>query len=164
MIRAARLYIAVRFQNGVGVIEAARRRSVSAMKQILCVDDEVNILKTMKIALENHGYEVLATDDPSQAVRLVRERDIDLVTLDIRMPKISGFDIYKDLKKKKRPVPVLFVTAYTASFSTNSRDLVKMWKDEFSDGTTDILYKPFDIETLMEKVVSLVGPPSQDEA
>ena len=91
---------------------------------------------------------------------LLRKHDVDLLTLDVRMPKMNGFTLYEELKKhNKENIPVLFITAYPTSFSVDSDSLVKMWEEGFADGNTDILYKPFDIDALMEKVEALIGPP-----
>lgn len=129
------------------------------MKRILSVDDEPAILKCFQRALGRQGYDMITTNDPAEALKIIREQDVDLVMLDIRMPKINGFDIYQELKnQKKDKVPVLFVTAYPSSFSVQSEPLVQLWKQEFADGNTDILYKPFELETLIEKVDGLIGP------
>ena len=53
---------------------------------------------------------------------------------------------------------MLFVTAYPGSFNMKSQEMVDMWQSEFADGMTDILYKPFDIDVLYEKVEGLIGP------
>lgn len=129
------------------------------MKKILSVDDEPAILKCIKAALSARGYEVLTTDKPSQAIELIGKHDVDLVILDIRMPEISGFDVYQALKKRHmHAIPVLFATAHPGSFTMESDSIVEMWQEEFADGNTDIVYKPFDLSTLFEKVEGLIGP------
>lgn len=134
------------------------------MKRILSIDDELDILKCIKTALSAEGYEVLTSDHPDEAMSMIREHHVDLLTLDIRMPKMSGFAVYEELKKKnKGSIPVLFVTAYPTSFSVESNSVVKMWEDNFTDGDTDILYKPFDISALLEKVEALIGPSGDAE-
>ena len=133
------------------------------MKRILSVDDEVAILRCFDRALTAAGYDITTTSDPLQALDIIRDKDFDLIMLDVRMPKTSGFEIYQQVKKKGKPVSVLFVTAYPASFSAKSEPLIQMWQNEFSDGNTDILYKPFDISTLVEKVDALIGPPEGEE-
>ncbi len=94
-----------------------------------------------------HGHEVL---------RMCEEFSPDVVLLDIRMPKKSGFEIYNEIRQFRK-IPVLFVTAYPKSFTGKSNEVVKMWQNEFSDGTTDIIYKPFSLTTLFEKVEGLIG-------
>lgn len=127
------------------------------MRKILSVDDDPQVLRCFQDALKRKGYEVFVTSDPSEAATIIKEHDLDLVMLDIRMPKISGFQVFKELKKKYSSLPVLFVTAYPKSFSMDSEDVVEMWKTDFADGNTDILYKPFEVEALYRKVEGLIG-------
>ena len=89
-------------------------------------------------------------------VQLVNGRLPDLILLDINMPKKNGFEIYNELMEFKK-IPVLFVTAYPRSFNAEQDDVFKMWESEFSEGATDIVYKPFHMDTLFEKVESMIG-------
>jgi len=126
--------------------------------KIISIDDEPSVLKCLEQVLRSHGYELLVFSDAEEGLQALREHDdVGLALLDIRMPKKNGFEIYKELRTFKN-IPVLFVTAYPASFTARSDDLVQIWKREFADGTTDIIYKPFDVSTLFEKVEALVGP------
>ena len=127
------------------------------MKRILAIDDEPTILKCLQKALQSQGYEMIITSDPDEGIKILKEDDsILLALLDIRMPGKNGFDIYKELREHRK-LPVLFVTAFPKSFTAKSNEIVEMWKNEFADGTTDIVYKPFDLGTLFEKVEGLIG-------
>ena len=53
---------------------------------------------------------------------------------------------------------MLFVTAYPKSFSVRNEDMLKMWKQDFADGETDIMYKPFTLDVLYQKIEGLIGP------
>ena len=87
-------------------------------KRVLSVDDDESVLKCMKALLDGQGFDVRVTADPAEALEIIREEELDLVTLDIRMPKITGFDVYKARKEVKRAAtPVRFVTAYPGSFT-----------------------------------------------
>ena len=128
------------------------------MIKILSIDDEAEILKCFNDALTMEGYSFESTTDPEEGLRLLRERDdFDLVMLDVKMPVKNGFEIYQEMRTF-RELPVLFVTAYPNSFDPQKDDVVKMWEEQFMDGTTDILYKPFELDTLYNKVIGLVGP------
>lgn len=127
------------------------------MKRILSIDDEPAILDCLVKALSTQGYEVVSTTDPDEGLRILREEgNLDLVTLDIRMPGRSGFEVYREYRKICK-LPALFVTAYPRSFNIESDEVMQMWQNEFADGTTDIVYKPFDLSTLFEKVEALIG-------
>jgi len=128
------------------------------VKTILAIDDEVAILDCYRQALTTRGYDVHVTSDADYGMKIIREKDPDLVMLDIRMPQKDGFDIYGELRDIRK-IPVLFVTAYPKSFTTDSDRVVNMWQEEFADGTTDILYKPFNLAALFEKVEGLIGGP-----
>jgi len=128
------------------------------VKRILCVDDEGVILECFERTLGIKGYTVSTTSDSEKALEIIGKEDFDLIMLDVNMPKANGFEIYEQIKKNNKPVAVLFVTGYPASFTSQSEPVAHLWKDEFSDGNTDILYKPFHIETLIEKVEGLIGP------
>ncbi len=127
------------------------------MRTILSVDDDPNVLKAFESALIQKGYKVFITTDPGEVAKILGKHDIDLVMLDIRMPEKSGFDIFRELKKKYQKLPVLFVTAYPKSFSMKNDDMVRMWEEQFADGHTDIMYKPFTLSMLYEKVEGLIG-------
>ena len=128
------------------------------MRKILSVDDDDSILRCYKKALDAKGYQAFVTSNPLEVSQILQDHKLDLVMLDICMPKRSGFDIFKELKQKYEHLPVLFVTAYPGSFNMESQEMVDLWQNEFADGITDILYKPFDIDVLYEKVEGLIGP------
>lgn len=127
------------------------------MKTILCVDDEVAMLQCLKTALESEGYKTICISQSDEVLDAMREEEVDLVLLDVRMPGLSGIDVYNQLREQDQ-VPVLFVTAFHRSFNLDAEPMLEMWREEFAKGTTDILYKPFELDDLREKVSALVGP------
>ncbi|MBN1674306.1 MAG: response regulator [Kiritimatiellae bacterium] len=125
-------------------------------KKILAIDDESSHLRLLQKALSARGYDIFVTSDPKEAFETLKAHEINLVVLDIRMPEKGGFELYGEFEAYQE-VPVLFVTGFPEEFTTKSEHLVSMWKNQFSKGTTDILYKPFDLDALYEKVESLIG-------
>ena len=130
------------------------------MRKILSVDDDPNILKAIETALRQKGYGILTTTDPNEVGNILSKNDIDLVMLDVRMPQKSGFDVFRELKKITPKLKVLFITAYPKSFSVRNEDMLKMWQQDFADGETDIMYKPFVLDVLYQKIEGLIGPAS----
>ncbi|MCE9612704.1 MAG: response regulator [Lentisphaerae bacterium] len=129
------------------------------MKTILALDDEPEILKCFKDALELRGFTVLTTTSQDACIDMVRRQpDIALLLLDVKMPGKTGFDVYREVRAFAAP-PVLFITAYPKSFTVESDEVVTMWQEQFADGTTDILYKPFPLDSLFSKVEGLIGSP-----
>lgn len=129
-----------------------------AVKTIIAIDDEPEILKCFREALTLRGFTVHTSADPETGIQMVRAQPaLDLLLLDVKMPGKSGFDVYREIRAF-RAVPVLFITAYPRSFTTDSDEVTKLWSEQFADGTTDILYKPFPLENLFTKVEGLIGP------
>ena len=126
------------------------------MKTILSVDDDPWVLETLKDALAAKGYEVFTALSATEAETSLAQRKVDLILLDLGMPGKNGFTLFRELEALQQ-VPVLFVSACSRSFAANSEQFVDLWTNEFLRGTTDILYKPFTLDTLYEKVESLIG-------
>ena len=80
-------------------------------KRILIVDDEPDMTSSLRIALEGAGFSVDTFNDPSIAVQHFQPDSYDLVLLDIIMPKIDGFELYKQIKRVDPDVKVCFLTA-----------------------------------------------------
>ena len=131
------------------------------MRKILAVDDDPKVLKVFEAALEHRGYQVFVTTEPTEVAQLLTQHDFALVMLDIQMPKKNGLEVFAELKKKYQNLPVLFITAYTQSFSMGSDDMVELWTRDFADGNTDIIYKPFSVDALYQKVEGLIGKPDE---
>lgn len=129
-------------------------------KKILAVDDETPILEILAEVLSKGGYEMHTSSQPQEAFTILKEHQIDLVLLDIHMPEKSGFALYKELEGKK--IPVLFVTGHPEAFNGESDELTSLWQNQFALGTTDVLYKPFSIDALYEKVEALIGPACEE--
>jgi CheY-like chemotaxis protein len=140
-------------------VKPEKKRTHMPAKLLLSIDDEPMMLRCLEKALKGKGYDLIVTTDPEEGLKIAKERDdVCLALLDVKMPGKNGFEIYKELMEFKK-IPVLFVTAYPRAFNAKSDQIVELWKQEFADGTTDIIYKPFDLETLFEKVEGLVGKP-----
>jgi DNA-binding response OmpR family regulator len=131
--------------------------------KILSVDDNPQVLTSLKSALKHFGYEVFVTSNPNEVSQILSDNQIDLVMLDICMPEKDGFEIFEELKKRYKKLPVLFCTAYPKSFSMTTDERIRMWQEDFADGNTDIIYKPFGIKALCDKVESLIGPAHEIE-
>ena len=131
------------------------------MKKILSVDDEPAMLTCLKHVLEGSGYELFVTSDPEEALRILHEEDIALFLLEVHMPKKDGFHLYEEIRQFAS-MPVLFVTAYPKALNPDSKFFKRIWEEEFVDGLTDVIYKPFKLEILVEKVEGLIGAASDE--
>lgn len=82
-----------------------------AKRRLLIVDDEPDITFTLSSILEENGFEVVSFNNPLLALRSFKPRYYELVILDIRMPKMDGFELYREIKRKDKGVKVCFLTA-----------------------------------------------------
>jgi two-component system response regulator ChvI len=81
------------------------------MNKILIVDDEPDLTQVSKLALQYHGFKVDSFNDPQEALTKFRAGLYDLIILDIKMPKMDGFELYHEIKKKDNNANVCFLTA-----------------------------------------------------
>jgi two-component system catabolic regulation response regulator CreB/two-component system response regulator ChvI len=79
--------------------------------RILIVDDEPDLTKISVMALEHYGYRVDAFNDPKEALSKYKPGSYDLIILDIKMPEMNGFELYREIKKKDNNAKVCFLTA-----------------------------------------------------
>ena len=79
--------------------------------RILIVDDEQDINTTLKILLSINGFEVDNYSDPEMALKDFQSNTYDLVILDIKMPKLNGFQLYEEIKRIDANVKACFLTA-----------------------------------------------------
>ena len=80
-------------------------------QRILVVDDEPDLTKLCSLALEYHGLKVDTFNDPQEALSNYKPDYYDLVILDIKMPKMDGFQLYDEIKKKDPQAKICFLTA-----------------------------------------------------
>lgn len=83
-----------------------------ALKRILVVDDEPDISSSIKRGLERNGFQVDAYTDPEKALSEFKPGIYDLLLVDIRMPKLNGFELYREIKKKNDHSKICFFTAF----------------------------------------------------
>jgi DNA-binding response OmpR family regulator len=80
-------------------------------KRLLIIDDEPDLTIICSLAFEYYGFTVDTFNDPKEALSNFKPNYYDLVILDIKMPKMDGFELYDELKKKDNDVKVCFLTA-----------------------------------------------------
>ena len=80
-------------------------------KRILVVDDEPDLTQVSTLAFEYHGFKVDSFNDPQEALSKFKPGLYDLIILDIKMPKMDGFELYHEIKKKDNNAKVCFLTA-----------------------------------------------------
>ena len=110
---------------------------------ILVVEDESSMLAGLEYALTKEGYVVHSARDGESALAAVRKALPDLILLDVMLPKRSGFDVLRDLRKEGRNVPVILLTA-------KGQELDKV--HGFDLGADDYVTKPFSLAELLARI------------
>ena len=123
--------------------------SQSAAKRILLVDDDSEIIESMRYALESKGYDILVARDGNQGLSMAEKDDPDLVILDMMMPKRSGFLVLEKLRRTRRiPMRVIMITANEGSRHKAYAEML---------GVDDYIRKPFGMDRLIESVQNLLS-------
>jgi two-component system response regulator ChvI len=81
-------------------------------KRILIVDDEPDVTFTLKKGLEEEGFQIDAFNDPLEALSYFKAGQYDMLLLDVKMPKLNGFELYRELKQIDNRVKICFITAF----------------------------------------------------
>jgi DNA-binding response OmpR family regulator len=114
-------------------------------KKILVVDDEVDLVETVRFPLEIEGYNVLVSYNGEDALDQARKENPDLIILDLMLPKLDGYKVCRLLKfdERYKHIPILMLTA-----KTQEKDKI-LGKET---GADEYITKPFEMDYLMEKV------------
>jgi DNA-binding response OmpR family regulator len=118
-------------------------------KRVLLVDDDTEIVESMRTVLESRGYEILVARDGNQGLMMAEKEEPDLVVLDMMMPKRSGFLVLEKLRRS-RPVPMK-VIMITANEGSRHKAYAEML------GVDDYLRKPFAMDRLLQSIDRLLS-------
>jgi len=117
----------------------------------LIVDDDKSIRDFLKLFLKKKGFQNVETVESGQeALAIVEKEDINLVLLDVRMPGMDGIEVLRAIKKIRKDIPVVMITAYPDEEKA---------KEATKEGAYDYIIKPFDLfyleVTLLTKIIQL---------
>ena len=124
------------------------------MAIILVVDDDPISLKILRVILQENGHEVLEAGDGVQALKIFKEKPVDLVITDIFMPEKEGVETVRELKQADPDIKVIAVSGGSSSARFDSLDWVKMF------GVKYTFTKPFDRDKIIDAVNDLLGTTS----
>jgi len=118
--------------------------------RVLVVDDEYDVSLTIKLVLEENGFKVDSFTDASEALKNFTTGLYDLVILDVKMPEMSGFSLYKKIRKLDDKVIICYMTAVD---EVSYEDLKKCYRniDEIC-----IIHKPVDNDSLLGQIKSIL--------
>ena len=118
-------------------------------ERILVVDDELDMLMLLRMIIEdNSDYAVETTNNPSEGLKMLTEKDYDLVISDLKMPGMDGMELFDELKEIKPGVPVIIITAY-GSLETADEAMKK--------GVSDFITKPFRKDSILFTINRVLG-------
>lgn len=117
------------------------------MIKILIVEDESNMRMGLKDNLEFEGYEVDVAVDGEEGLNKIKEDEYNLVLLDVMLPKISGFDVCKAIRKEGLQVPIILLTA-------KGEEIDKVLGLEL--GADDYVTKPFSLRELLARIKAIL--------
>ena len=120
-----------------------RQAKMRSRQSILIVDDELGVRESLRMILKPY-YEIYTAPDGEAALNIIRERKIHLITLDLRMPKLSGIETLREIRKIDGEVPVIITTGYETQ---------KDEKEALFYGVRDFISKPFSAG----KIISVIG-------
>lgn len=117
-------------------------------KNILIIDDEELVTKSLRRLLKKQGYEVVIAESGQEAIERVKESDFNLIISDVRMPEIDGIDAVTNIRdylkqEKKQLIPEILITGYASEDSYNRASRLKV---------ADYIYKPFDTNQFLSIV------------
>jgi len=119
------------------------------MKRILVVDDEYDISLTIKVVLEENGFKVDSFNDATQALENFTAGVYDLVILDVKMPEMNGFNLYKEIRKLDDKVSICFLTAADELYY----EALKKRYPTINENC--VIHKPVENESLLRQIKSV---------
>lgn len=124
-----------------------------AAKRILIVEDQPNLRQIMAFSLQHAGYEVVEAGDGEEGLQKARAGGIDLLVLDLMLPRRSGLEVCSALKGDPgtRALPILMVTAVAQDTGVPDAH----WEEQA--GADGYMAKPFKIKDLVKRVREMIG-------
>jgi len=120
---------------------------------VLIVDDDANLCETLVDILEEKGYHVAVAHDGSSAIKEVEGREFDLALIDIVMPGMGGVEALRKMKALSPQLTTMLITGHTALGASVS--------EAIEAGVNGVLYKPLDINAIVEMIEGRTETPSQ---
>lgn len=117
------------------------------MINILVAEDDKHVRKLLETVLKREGYHVFTAEDGEKIFEILEVQHIDLMILDIMMPKMDGYEVSKVLRETNSTMPILMATA---------KQLPEDKKKGFLMGTDDYMTKPIDIEEMLLRIRALL--------
>lgn len=129
---------------------------MSSKGSILIVDDEIDITLAFKKGLESNGFMVDIYNDPVTALLNFKSDFYDLILVDVRMPKMNGFELYQEIEKVDKKSKVCFITAFEVYYHA-LREIFPTLE------VSCFIRKPIEIDELVKRINSEIHSPDIDK-
>ncbi len=116
------------------------------MKNILVIEDDKEIAELLQVFLEGAGYQVIEAADGVKGIELFQKEYVNLVLLDVLLPKMNGFDVCAEIRKTS-DIPIIMITALA-----DQKDQIKGYNLKIDDYVT----KPFSVQILLKKIEAVL--------
>ncbi|MFY9794415.1 MAG: response regulator [Candidatus Nitrosopolaris sp.] len=136
------------------VLELSPPLQLEIGKRILVIDDESDICFVLDKVLRENGFVVDSSDDPLIALETFKADLYTLVILDIRMPELNGFELYREIRRLDKKVKICFLTAGETYYGVYSHIFSSLPANHF-------IRKPIDNEGLVERINEIIAHDTQ---
>jgi two-component system response regulator VanR len=116
------------------------------VKNILVIEDDKEIAELLQVFLEGAGYQVIEAADGVKGIELFQKEYVNLVLLDVLLPKMNGFDVCAEIRKTS-DIPIIMITALA-----DEKDQIKGYNLKIDDYVT----KPFSVQILLKKIEAVL--------
>jgi len=120
-------------------------------KSILIVDDDASITSIFEFILQQAGYTTLTASSGADCLALLETTTPDLIFLDLKMPGMSGLEVFRHIQQQNPEQVVVIMTGYTAD---------NVLKEALELGAFSVIYKPFDVEEVLSIIDKLFSLPT----
>ena len=120
------------------------------MAKILIAEDDQDIRELVMLTLQFNGYDVVSANDGAQAIEKAQEDDFDLILMDVRMPRMTGYEACRQLREMEstRDIPIIFLSA------KGQESEIQAGMDA---GATHYILKPFAPDALARKISEVLN-------
>ena len=136
----------VEIQRVVELVENTPKKSAL----LLIIDDDLSTCETLVDILQNKGYRVIQVSSGEEAKRKIKERDFDLVFVDVKMPVMNGLETYLELRKIRPHIKTIMITAYR-------QEVQSLVEEAIRNDLYTCLYKPLDLDKLLKIVEQILA-------
>lgn len=122
-------------------------------KNILIIDDEELVTKSLIKLLQKQGYDAVMAKSGKEALVKIKEINFDLIVSDVRMPDMDGIEVIKNIRdqlkqSRKKPIPEILITGYAD---------IEKYESAMALKVQEYLYKPFDNDKFLQVVRNCIG-------